>query len=112
MHDSGPYAHLSPDKTKVSLTLAKVFVLGGGLIVAAFTGGGIWADHQLKMRGVEARLDDLPTKTVVRQLVDELAGPEAIREVLRAARWRCAYVGRGRQTWVECQIVFGEERPK
>jgi hypothetical protein len=113
MNDSGQYPPISPDRTKVSLTLAKVFVLAGALAVGAFTFGQLWADQRAKLLGIESRMNDLPTKRLVREQVDELAGPERIREVLRTARWQCPLVvGRGRNMWVECRIMFPPNPPK
>jgi hypothetical protein len=103
--DSGPYPHISPDRTKVSLTLAKVFIVGAALVVAAFTVGQRWADLDLKFRGIDARLDDLPTKRMVREQVEEL-GAARIRELLEKGRWQCVYTGRGKAMWTECRVTF------
>jgi hypothetical protein len=107
---SGAYGQLHPDKTSVSITLAKVFILAAGLAVAAFTLGGAYADQRLKLRGIEVRLDDLPTKMEVRQAIE--AGNRVLdarlRAALQAATFRCPlFKGRGKDTWVECKVMFG-----
>lgn len=100
---------VNPDRTKLSITLTKVFVLIAGLAVAAFSFGQFWADYRSKIAGLESRINDLPTRREVREEIAG-AGPkidQRLREVLKDATFHCPlFRGRGANAWVECKVVF------
>ncbi len=105
---SGPYSPVNPDQTRVHITLAKVFVLSATLAVAAFTLGGLYADLRQKLLGIESRVNDLPTKGLMREEI-QAASDTRVRELLRGATFYCPpppSKGRSPTGWLECKATF------